>query len=253
MPRFKVVSAFGAIPFMPVALATSAFAANIWYVDGVNGDDKNNCKSPQTACKTIGHAISLASSGDSIMVAAATYTENLIIGKSLKIGGADVSTTIIDGGGVESVISISTGREDVALSRLTLKNGKSTGSGGGIYLSSGRLRINACAVVSNTARTAGGGIYIGGGRVTINNSSVSNNLATDGGGGIYNHGGMLTINRSTLNGNHSRVVMQHGSPGGGMFNNSGTVVVNNSTLSGNAALLGGGISTSGTLASTTAL
>ncbi len=78
---------------MLIALASSAFAANIWYVEGVHGSDNNDCKSPQSACKTIGHAISLASSGDSIMVAAATYKENLTIAFSLKVIGATASTT----------------------------------------------------------------------------------------------------------------------------------------------------------------
>jgi hypothetical protein len=55
---------------------------------------------PTTACKTIKHAISLASSGDTIMVAAATYTENLTIGISLKVIGSGARTTIVDGGGV---------------------------------------------------------------------------------------------------------------------------------------------------------
>ena len=82
-----------------LALTSTALASSTWYVDGVNGSDNNNCKSPETACKTIGHAISLASSGDSIMVAAATYTENLTIGFSLKLIGAGATTTIIDGGG----------------------------------------------------------------------------------------------------------------------------------------------------------
>ena len=54
----------------PIASATT------WYVNGVSGNDTNNCTSTTTACKTIGHAISLAASGDTIKVAAATYMEN---------------------------------------------------------------------------------------------------------------------------------------------------------------------------------
>jgi hypothetical protein len=45
-----------------LALAPAALASNTWYVNGVTGSDSNNCMSPTTACKTIGHAISLASS-----------------------------------------------------------------------------------------------------------------------------------------------------------------------------------------------
>ena len=78
---------------LSLALVPTALASNTWYVDGVHGKNKNDCKSPQTACKTIKHAISLASSGDSIMVAAATYTENLIISFSLKVIGSGAATT----------------------------------------------------------------------------------------------------------------------------------------------------------------
>jgi nitrous oxidase accessory protein NosD len=69
-----------------MGLAPTALASTTWYVDGVNGSD--SCMSPATACKTIGRAITLASPGDSIMIAAATYKENLTIGKSLNLIGA---------------------------------------------------------------------------------------------------------------------------------------------------------------------
>ena len=68
-------------------LGSAARASTTWYVNGVSGSDTNNCLSPTNACKTIGHAISLASSGDSIMVAAATYTDTLTISINLKVIG----------------------------------------------------------------------------------------------------------------------------------------------------------------------
>ena len=72
-------------------LALAQFAsATTWYVNGVAGNNTNNCLSPTSACKTIVHAISLALSSDSIMVAPATYTENLTIGTSLNIRIANV-------------------------------------------------------------------------------------------------------------------------------------------------------------------
>jgi hypothetical protein len=57
---------------MLFAAVPTALASTTWYVNGVTGRDSNNCKSSTTACKTIGHAIFRAASGDSIMVAAAT-------------------------------------------------------------------------------------------------------------------------------------------------------------------------------------
>src|SRR5262249_28072946 len=133
-----------------------------WYVDGVNGNDSNDCMSPTTACRTIGHAISLVASGDSIKVAAATYRENLTVGVSLKIIGAGARTTIMDGGGAGTVVTISAGT--VTLSRLTIQNGLAASSGGGIY-NSGTLTINDSTISGNISGRAnvspgsGGGIY----------------------------------------------------------------------------------------------
>jgi hypothetical protein len=244
-----------------LTLAPTALASSTWYVNGINGNDNNDCKSPQTACKTIGHAISLASSGDSIMVAAATYTENLTIGFSLKVVGSGASTTIIDGGQTGSVVTISNSSAHVTLSRVTIRNGSGHAVGGGIY-NTAALTVNNSTISGNIAAD-GGGIYntgtlainkgtvsgniaaVGGGignygTVTINNSTLRGNTAQHGtrgggaGGGIYN-GRTVMINNSTLNGNSAD------NDGGGIYNNTGTVTINNSTLSGNSAQGGGGI------------
>jgi len=221
-----------------LALAPTALASSTWYVDGVNGSDNNDCKSPQTACKTIGHAISLASSGDSIMVAAATYTENLNIGFSLKIVGSGASTTIVDGGRKGSVVTISNSSARVALSRLMIRNG-SAEVGGGIS-NGGTLTINSSTLTQNEAYR-GGGISNDGGTLTINTSTISGNGAAGhskvggGGGGIVNYnGGTLTINNSTLTQNEAY-------RGGGISNDAGTLTISNSTVSGNSADQGGGI------------
>jgi hypothetical protein len=213
-------------------------------VDGVHGKNKNDCKSPQHACKTIGHAISLAHSGDSIMVVAATYTENLGIGFNLKIVGSGANTTIIDGGGVNTVVTISNANANVALSKLTITKGFAQVVGGGI-INSGTLIVNKITVTGNHAgagkiRGDGGGIE-NNGTLTINNSTVSGNSTSNGilepgsGGGIGNLG-LLTITNSTLSGNASSV-------GGGIFN-LGTMTITNSTLSGN--FFNEGIYTEGT-------
>src|SRR5215469_16338281 len=77
---------------LSISLGRMALASTTWYVNGVSGSDGNNCKSPTNACKTIGHAISLASSGDTIMVAAAIYNENLTISIGLTILGSGART-----------------------------------------------------------------------------------------------------------------------------------------------------------------
>jgi predicted outer membrane repeat protein len=207
---------------LSLAVAPSALASTTWYVDGVNGNDSNNCLSPTTACKTIGHAISLASSGDSVSAAAATYTENLAISKSLKIGGSSSATTIIDGGGVNTVVTISSVGAHVTLSQVTIRNGAAP-NGGGIS-NNGTLTISDSIISRNT---------------TKNNDSSA-------GGGIYNTGS-LTINNSILFGNSAIGGRFCGSCSGGAIYNSGTVTITHSAFSANNALNGGGIYSQGIL------
>lgn len=234
LPKLLVVVLF-------LTLAPAALASNTWYVDGVNGNDGNDCKTAQTACKTIGHALSLCSSGDTIMVAPATYIENLTINFSLKIIGYDASTTIVDGGGVSTVFTISSTTANVVLSKLTIRNGNApeqpnNEEGGGIY-NSGALTINYSIISGNSGIIAGGGIF-NDGTATINKSTISGNWSEDG-GGIWSQG-TLTINRSTITANSSYNYA-------GVLN-SGTATINNSTISGNSPFYGGGgITTEGPL------
>lgn len=245
-----------------LALAPIALASNTWYVDGVSGSDSNNCNSPQTACKTIGHAISLASSGDSIVVAPATYTERLGIAISLNVIGSGARTTIIDGHAAGSVIVISSPAQ-VTLSNITVRNGHSS-FGAGIY-NEGRLTINSSTVTDNNANffgsrgitccAYGGGIYNGtNGTLTINNSTISANTAGGGGwwcgyvpcqgsgGGIANVG-QLRINNSTISGNSAfGLQASTNGRGGGVYSGyPGGMMVSNSTISGNRGTHGGGI------------
>ncbi len=54
---------------------TPKYGGNIWYVDGINGNDANSGKEPEASFATIGAAISACSAGDKIIVHRATYTE----------------------------------------------------------------------------------------------------------------------------------------------------------------------------------
>lgn len=231
-----------------LSLGSTAMASTTWYVNGVSGSDSNNCTSPTTACKTIGHAISLASSGDSIKVAAATYIENLTIGVDLNVVGSGAKTTIIDGGGVATVVNIPTAGTHVALSKLTIRNGLS-GAGAGIS-NNGILKLLASVVSGNTATFfcnrgcfAGGGGIFNAGSLTIRNSTVANNVSDvgclkigcrSGGGGILNDGS-VTINKSTVIGNNTESGGGGQSFGGGIYHNgAGTLKINNSTLASNS-------------------
>jgi hypothetical protein len=195
--KYKVITTPLQLMALFLAVAPTAVASTTWYVNGVDGSDSNNCLSPTTACKTIQHAVSLASSGDSIRVAAATYTENLDISISLKLIGSGARTTIIDGGGVRTVIAIGTG-VNVSLSKVTVQHGYGT-FGGGI-INSGTLRITNSTVSGNSAKRSGGGIFsFCCNTLTVNNSTISGNSAKFA-GGIYADT-TVTISSSTIAGN----------------------------------------------------
>jgi hypothetical protein len=242
-------------------LAPTAVASTTWYVNGVSGSDSNNCTSPTNACKTIRHAVSLAVSGDMIRIAAAIYKENFTVGKSLNISGSSAGTTIIDGAGVRTVVTISNTTAHVTLSKLTIRNGKSS-SGGGIN-NSGTLTLTNSTVSGNLAPipcipfllvclsfggASGGGIY-NSGALSISNSIISGNHAGSGcnanpcsalGGGIYNRGTLMTIRNTTLTGNSAGTACSPSlscsvGVGGAFYTSGGTVTLNNSTVTGNSA------------------
>jgi hypothetical protein len=244
-----------------LALGSTALATTTWYVNGVSGSDGNNCLSSTAACKTIGHAISLASSGDSIRVAAANYYESLSISISLVILGSGASTTVIDGGASRSVVTISNGPH-VTLSQLTIRNGKAS-SGGGIN-NSGTLTLTNSTVSGNWApipcmhflrfceliagTASGGGIY-NSGALIISNSIISGNHAgsycngnpcSAFGGGIYNRGTPMIIKNTTLTGNSAGTACSTSihcqvGVGGAFYTFGGTVTLNNSTVSESSA------------------
>ena len=150
---------------------------------------------------TIQAAIDSAASGDTVLVRAGTYYENLVTqGKILTLKGLDgPENTIIDGNHQGSVLLV-TG--DAWIEGFTIQNGLST-HGGGIYVmgqNSSRLRVtirgniitkNRAGYVLDSGR--GGGILL---EETVSSLIEFNNLienfAGDCGGGINVFGGSLT-------------------------------------------------------------
>ena len=114
---------------------------------------------------TIQSAINGSNNGDTIVVYAGTYQENINYnGKNIVVQGEDRETTIIDGNQSGSVVTFENGEDTTAvLSGFTITNG------------SGR---------DQNPTTYGGGIYCPWGGPTISNNIISGNSA-DYGGGIY--------------------------------------------------------------------
>lgn len=263
-----------------VAIATSAHSGSgvrgKWYVDGVHGSNHYDCKSPERACRTIGRAIRMSLSGDSIFVAAAIYPENLVMPHGLNLVGAGAPTTIIDGGGIASVII--NGHPGVTVSNVTMRNGGGVGDGGNVYncgyphlasltisdsiITGGHVRrgqgnygfggaIYNCAdsavtIVNTTIsrnRAEVGGAICNGGALTIRNSTFSENSILDHRAGAIANYGLVIIDNSTFNLNSSGAAGHGGAiqNGGILYHAPGILKISNSTFSGNEAGSGGGI------------
>lgn len=225
------------------------------------GTDSCNCSNPISPCKTLSYAISKSNAGDTLEIAAGTYTEaGIMLNKDLILNGAGADTTIVQaaaspGTASDRVFFINNG-VNVTISGLTIQNGNvigDTGQQGSPYVAGG-LGRNAY----------GGCVFNNGGTINLidlafSNCSVTGGKGGDGvdyyylsipftggvgwdatsggqggvgfGGAIYSISGVLNLTNSSLNGN---------SASGGQGGNGGSGYPNPSSGTGGYAW-GGGI------------
>ena len=178
----------------------------------------------------------------------------LAIASNVTITGPGANVLTISGGNASRVFNIS-GGVTATLDRLTIANGKVTGSdnrGGGI-LNAGTLTlanstVSGSSVITsgNLSANRGGGIY-NNGTLTVLNSTLSTNVVGDDtnfGGGINNEGGTVVVVNSTISGNSAS---NGNNQGGGIYCFSGTINITNCTISGNSANSGAGTTGGGIL------
>jgi parallel beta-helix repeat protein len=90
------ISVFAAFSFVAIP-GVQASPDTTYYVNATSGNDSYNntqAQDPATPWKTISHAVTNATAGDTINVAAGTYDEQVVIDKSLTLQG-EGDTTII--------------------------------------------------------------------------------------------------------------------------------------------------------------
>src|SRR5881296_3734781 len=188
-------------------------------------------------------AIASASAGDTINFSvrgAITLSSGaLSIRKNLTISGPGASNLAIGGNNSRVFTIADFGTATVVISALTIRNGRTDDSGGGIF-NGGNLTLTDSVVSGNSAGVFGGGISTeSGSLLTLTGATVSGNSASVG-GGINNHDGTLTLTNSTVSDNSA--LGAYGGTGGGIYNGGlgGTVMITNSTVSGNSAFYNGG-------------
>ncbi len=153
------------------------------------------------------------------------------ISGTLTIIGPGEGDLTVSAANLSRIFEINSG-QSVTITGMTIRDGDSGSSGGGI-LNFGSLVLQNTMVTSSTA-SSGGGIY-NLGSLYLQNSAATGNIA-DVGGGIYNFSSAsLTIDSSEISDN---IVS---SQGGGIYLDNGSfLTVTHSSLVGNSAVLEGG-------------
>lgn len=185
---------------------------------------------------TIQAGIDAAVNGDTVLVSAGRYLENINFnGKAITVASQSGPTsTIIDGGTIDSVAIFSSGETRASvLKGFTLTHG-SAYSGGGIYISSSPT-ISGNVIRNNRACSLGGGIAVVSasplikGNWLVSNSQTVNCVGGDGGGiGVWGSGAAKIIN--------NRIVNNSFSLGGGIsLSVAGTAFAMDNLIKGNVA------------------
>ncbi len=235
------------IPFALTTLVSSFGlpAADI-YVDASHPSCGSGLGGAADPVCSINAAISLAAPGDVIRIAPGTYTENLAISFDLALLGSDgASVTVVDGGGLGSVVTIADS-VTVTIEGLTLTGGAAP-TGAGIN-SQGDLTLRNSTIHGNAA-TRGGGIRAYTGSLTVEDSTISGNTAASG-GGVSIQFAEASIARTVIEGNTAT------SSGGGVSTTcsggygpspefTGTISIVGSAIVGNSALHGAGVAFGG--------
>jgi len=229
-----------------------AEAVTKWYVDTTGSDASGNGTSASPLA-TIQTGINAATTGDTVLVANGTYTENITFGgKKVVLAStfistgnqSDISNTIIDGNKAGAVVNFYYYDQQTELKGFTIQNG--TGwlndddgmrLGGGIRLwgsdaTYDGLTISDCIIENNEA-DYGGGINLNSSGATLKNLTIRNNKSNRLGGGIFHYGSGVTLENVTISNNVAR-------EGGGSFSQVSSANWNNVIVRDNSATYGDG-------------
>ncbi|PKQ19868.1 MAG: hypothetical protein CVT66_08050 [Actinobacteria bacterium HGW-Actinobacteria-6] len=247
-----------------VMFATPALAANL-YIDANAAAGGNG--SAGAPYKTISAAVTASTTDDSLLVAAGTYSESLLVSKRVSILGAGSGVCTIDAQGTGfSAVRFVSGSDGALISGFRITNGVGTTDmngrmlGGGVFCENASPTIEDCLITGNTS-DYGAGIgassatpvivgcrirnnvsgFFGGGLMAmycspvVTNCVIDSNTAMNGGGVFYLLSpGAPTITFSTIAFNTGNGVMGAGS----------TPLIANSVVWGNGDDIGNGATAS---------
>ena len=216
---------------------------------------------PAWAAHTIQAAIGAAVSGDSILVAAATYASAIVVNKPVfLLGGWDAGfasrdprtnvTTIQANGSVVSFMSISSGSPGI--DGFTITGGTGTELflpdlgiyGGGILVNGTPAAIKnnvitGCGYTGVSGFSGGGGIACWNGSVTISGNVISDCVAQSG-GGIYLYQATAAITDNAISGAQPNAEFTGAKYGGGIYARQSDVTMSGNVIFANTGYLEGG-------------
>ena len=218
--------------------------------------------------ETIQAGINAATEGDSVLVAAGIYYENIDwpAVNGIKLIGESEENCIIDGDSFVSVIRFETELGGIidtttVIKHFTIQNGWDN-FGGGIFLWFSSPSLENVTIIDNFALFFGGGVYCDNSNPNLENVTLTNNSASYNGGGIYcevsnpnlinvtitnnltlNSGGGISCCNSSLN--LVNIIIDSNSAdgyGGGIYCYNSNLSLENVAISSNSAdYCGGGI------------
>ena len=185
---------------------------------------------------TIQDAIFSANYGDTILVSAGTYVENIWLENGVAVIGVGAESCTIDGNYMDVVVDSGGCDPNTVLDGFTITNGWSPHGGGGMHNYDSSPTVSNCIFSGNTADYEGGGIYNWfNSNPTVTNCTFSGNSA-DMGGGMYNEDSSPIVTNCKFTENSVSDL------GGGMCNRENSLpLITDCTFSGNSADMGGGM------------
>ena len=216
----------------------------VWHVS-TSGSDSVGNGSEENPFAAIQKGIDSSSDGDTVLVAAGTYVENInyngknIVVSSLYLTTQDtsyISSTIIDGNwNDQSVVKFENGEDSTsALIGMTITNGYSS-EGGGVHCSGSSPRLKYLIINADSAGSYGGGIYLNNSNAQIIETRLENNGTSGYGGGLSMLGGEPELTNVTIISNRAL-----SGRGGGIYCYSSSPTLTNVTITNNSAQSDGG-------------
>jgi len=217
----------------------------------------NFCVTTGTELQTALTTAASNAEDDTIKIVQGTYTGNFVYAFSeannLTVEGGYTSAcgsreinpanTVLDGDAKDRVLALSCPdyAPEFVVSGLTLRNGKTSYDGCGLYAmaNGGGLTLTNNVISENSTEKSGGGVYaIDFTTVTLTNNTISENSAEWFGGGVYSHSsiGTVTLTNNTISENSA--IYYYG--GGVCVETSNTVMLTNNTINKNSGRSKGG-------------